>query len=405
MSRQLLVAAIPPLLAFLLSVGCGGGAPSPAPPSGAPHGGTGSPDLRDYWSHGTCQGDGVVPLSATPLGFPDLAKVIPAGLMVGGHVTPSDHTYWLPPDMGSADAVSRGVHAAADGAIVQIQHRTSVKDPSRAGHTIDEYRMVIEHSCSYWTYLDGLGALDPAVLSALGGDVPGGQTLPTRIPVVAGQVVGTIQGKGIDFAVVDGNVTLPGFIEPDHYAAEPWKVHTTDPFAGFPAMVQEKILALDPRQAAPRGGKIDYDRAGTAAGNWFKPGADGFAGDGDSRGPWASHLALVYHHIDPTRLVISLGDWEGTARQFAVEGNAPDPSTVTAASGPVKYDLVYLNLNQDGVELQINPSDPVIQERMGNEGVLLVQVLDDRRMRVEMFPEKELGDVQGFDDGALIYTR
>src|SRR6266511_2905694 len=53
------------------------------------------------WSHGTCHGKGPGRLRASPMNPGDIALIQPMGLMVGGHVTPIDHQYYLPTNFRS----------------------------------------------------------------------------------------------------------------------------------------------------------------------------------------------------------------------------------------------------------------------------------------------------------------
>ena len=52
--------------------------------------------------------------------------------------------------------------------------------------------------------------------------------------IEAGQLLGYVGGQTLDFGVYDYEIVLPGFITPDLYNYEYWKVHTVDPFEYFP---------------------------------------------------------------------------------------------------------------------------------------------------------------------------
>ncbi|MSS72023.1 MAG: hypothetical protein EXS64_11100 [Candidatus Latescibacteria bacterium] len=355
-------------------------------------------DLRSQWSHGTCTGQGTVRFTASPMGVEDISAIIPMGLMVDAHVTPIDHQYYVPKDV-SAGRYRYDVRVPADGFIVHIQRRTvfvgDVSDPNR---TTDDFRLVIEHSCTFWTYYDLMTQLDQTILDQTGGGPSkmGPPTL-TRIPVKAGQVIGKVGGQTLDVGVVNGEVTLPGFVVPSHYDREPWKVHTVDPFDAFDEPLKSQLLTLNPRKALPRGGKIDYDIDGRLVGNWFRENTNAYAGAaGDSR-YWSGHLSIVYHAIDTSKVTVSLGDFNGRSRQFWVKGNAPDPATVTASSGPVKYELVQIGIGSSGQTF------PGISTAV--QGVVLLQMVEDRRLKVEIFPDKTAADVAGFTSAALIYER
>ncbi len=355
-------------------------------------------DLRAYWSHGTCAGSGPVRYTVSPMAVEDIGAIIPLGVMVDAHVTPIDHQYYVPKDL-NAGRYRYDVRAPADGAIVHIQRRTVfVGDVSDPGKTTDDFRLVIEHSCTFWTYYDLITQLDKTILDQTGGEPSrmGPPTL-TRIPVKAGQVIGKVGAQTLDIGTVNAEVTLPGFIVPAHYDREPWKIHTVDPFDFFDEPLKSQLLALNPRKVKPYGGRIDYDIDGRLVGNWFRENSNGYAGaSGDPR-PWSGHLSVVYHHIDTSKVVVSLGDFNGRSRQYFVKGNAPDPATVSTATGPAKYELIQMNLGQTGQVYNLDTTRVM--------GVILAQLVADRKLKVEAFPDKSAASVTGFTSAARVYER
>jgi len=354
-------------------------------------------DLRMYWSHGTATGQGPVRLTHSPMNLEDIAHIIPMGLMVGAHVTPVDHMYFEPKDR-NAGRYRYDVYAPADGFIVHIQHRTMMSGTMTDGSKErDDYRVVMEHSSTFWSYYDLITQLDQTILDQIGGPPPDMKPVKVRVPVKAGQLIGKVGGQTLDFAVVNSEVTLKGFVVPRHYDYEPWKIHTVNPFDYFDEPLKSTLLAKNPRKAKPRGGKIDYDIDGKLAGNWFLENTNGYAGAGDPRGYWMGHLAIVYHHIFPQKIVVSIGDFDGRMRQFFVKDNMPDPAQVSSASRWVKYELIPENVGssgqpQEGVDTRV-------------QGVLLVQVLQNRKLRVETFPGKTAAEVKGFTSAKRIYER
>ncbi len=111
------------------------------------------------------------------------------------------------------------------------------------------------------------------------------------------------------------------------------------------------------------------------------------------------HLALSYYHVDPTNLMFSIGDWLGTQKQYWVVGNAPDPASVTEATGVVKWELVFATRGTSG-QIQVLP--PPFQ---GVQGVALFQVLTNRQLKAEIFPGLNGAQVTGFTANAKIYER
>jgi len=349
--------------------------------------------LSQMWSGGRCSGSGSFTLTS-PMDLGDVRAYVPLGLMTDSHVTPIDHSYFYPKD-GGPDAFP--VRAAAAGSLVGIQRRTaSVSDQPRPES--DQYRLIFEHSCTFYSYYDLLTSLDPAIVAA--GALPSGQfSVATRIPVQAGQIVGRIGGRTLDLGVANTFVMLPGLLRPESYTREPWKVHTVDPLDYFGEPLRSQLLALDPRRLEPRGGQIDYDVDGRLAGNWFREGTNGYAGT-DPQRYWAGHFSAASHYLDPTFIVISHGDFGGVSRQFWARGNQPDPATVGVESGVVRYELVPigLNLTQSG-SVVLNPQNDNVQ------GVLLVQMLDRQKVRMEVFPGLTASQVTGFTANAAVYVR
>ncbi len=365
------------------------------------HGDNGEHPLNRQWSQGRCEGQGPVTFGASPLDVQDLEMITPLGLMVDAHVTPSDHTYITPVKRDTLVPV----HAPARGFIVAIQRMTQYIGDRRPTKPVDDYRIIFEHSCDMYSYFIHVDQLAPRVASAAGDLSRPGEN-PVRIPVAEGDVIGSVDGS-FDFAAIDLTTTLSGFIVPEHYVREPWKIHTVDPFPRFQEPVQSALLARIPRTAEPRGGKIDYDIDGKLVGNWFREGTNGYAGN-DPQRYWSGHLSLVYDLFDPTQIRVSHGDVEGRAQQFGVRGDAPDPATVDMNSGPVAYELVMYTY-ETATGTPWNRTAFAADVRGVNmtqlQGTILVQLIAPRRLRVEVFPGKSAEQISGFTSAAQIYER
>lgn len=385
------------LLSFLVAAGVAS-AQGPGP-------GTGTGDLRMQWSHGTCKGKGPAKLGSPPMRLGDIKLILPLGLMVGGHVTPIDHGYYEPLDR-SLGRSRYDVLAPGKGWIVHIQTRPN-------GPNTD-YRVVIEFSCTFWVYYDLITDLAPKVLAAAGWTPQSTGIAQVRIPVKEGEVIGKVGAQTLDIGVVNTQKKLTGFVHPEHYVREPWKIYTVDLFTSFKEPLRSKLLAKNPRTAAPRTGKIDYDVDGRLVGNWFLQGTNWYAGTCDSRaGPsgcsyWTGHLAFAYDYLDPTQIRVSLGDFGGKEAQFAVAGNRPDPRGVSVATGPVLYELVQWNyVKADGSvwDRASYPNGVTARNMSQNFGVVLAQLIGPRLLKLEAFPGKAAAQVTGFTAAARIYER
>jgi len=329
-----------------------------------------------------------------PIDPEKIGYIIPMGNMDGSHVTPVDHQYYIPYDRNSMDTA---VYSPGNGVVISIGHmNVSVGDKASA---LDDYRIVIKHSdkiSSVYIHIDflseKLAAFDPGL----------GNNANTNIEVASGEVIG--RGNGIDYNIVDENVTL-SFVNPSSYAVESWKIHCSDPFDYFNESVRNVMVSKCLRSAKPVGGKIDYDIDGRLVGTWFLNNTNGYEGLDKNR-YWAGHLVIAYNNIDPDEIIVSIGTYINSSMQFAVKGNSPNPANVSV-SELVKYELVNFDYYANGIKwdrasfargLEIINNDEV-------QGVILLQLVDNRTLNVEIFPGKSADEVSGFKENASTYVR
>ncbi len=344
-----------------------------------------------------CKGNGPVTMQHMPMDMADVSNVLPIGTLAGGHVTPIDHLYFYPNDMKNRDAAP--VYAMADGYIVSYEERTQNVDSGNSQK--GEYRIEIQHNCDIVSYFDLLTSLDDSIKDK----VKNGKDL--HVPVKAGQVIGRVGAQSLDTAIYNYGMELKGFVNPKSYSAEPWKIHTDDFFKYFNDPLKSQMLSKNPRTAEPRGGRIDYDIAGKLVGNWFQEGTNGYAGpkgntgasDGNGEGYWSGHFSIAPDAINPSLLDVSFGNYQGKATQFTAKSGFKDPATVDKDSGIVKYELTKFNhpgpSQSGGTPTQ---SQQVL-------GVVLLQVLDGNKMKMEAFPGKTASQARAFTSEARTYER
>lgn len=357
-------------------------------------------DWGAHWSQGRAQGMGTVRFTHPPMRMQDIQNIVPYGLMAGGHVCPIDHGYFFP-----KAGVTAEVLAPADGFIVMIAHRTQLRGSTEHQRDYDDYALTIEHSGTHYSLYDLISTLDDSIVGQLDAAMRSrfankepGPPLHVRISVKAGQKLGTVTGRSLDFSVVNTRTRLPGLLHPEKYGHYSWRIHMADMFEFFDGDLKSQLLELNARKTPPLGGKIDFDIAGHLAGNWFLEGSGGYAGDlTDPRGYWMGHLAFVRHHLDPARIVISIGDFDGRPRQFAISSNSPDPENITTKDGVVRFELVYVPLDNLGRSIELPP------EMRGVQGIALAQVLDGEKLRFEVFPGAQINPA--FTERARIYER
>jgi hypothetical protein len=126
-------------------------------------------------------------------------------------------------------------------------------------------------------------------------------------------------------------------------------------------------------------------------------------------GYWDGHLAVVPDGNDPSQIDVSIGNYQGTARQFAVIGNSPDPSTVAESTGPVRYQLGFVETYSltTGLRWDGKAYAPHIRTRAspGVIGTVLMQLMAARSLKLEIFPGKTASQVAGFDSNAVMFER
>jgi hypothetical protein len=347
-----------------------------------------------------CVGEGPVVFTHPPIKIGDIRFIDPMGLMIDGHVTPIDHQYYYSvtwsPELKEENL--KDVYAPAKGAVTTIQSMPEYFN--RAKNTnLGDYFLIIHHTCTFYTIYIHLNKLTPKLKKALQGnsDEP--------VWVKAGEIIG--KANALDFSAHNDEVTLKGFIIPEHYEVEPWKVHTVDPFDYFSPEVKNVLLTKNRRKFEPYGGKIDYDIDGKLIGNWFKENTGGYRGI-YSPEYWKTHVSFSPDARDPAHFIISLGSYEGYARQFGAKKNQPKPDSVDTSSGIVRYELVnfrYVNSRGEPIDISQAVFDLKAKNDDFVEGVVLVQLVESGKLKLEIFPEKKSEEINGFTDNAMIYER
>ncbi len=328
-----------------------------------------------------------------PVNLEKTAVFLPLGLMTGNHVTPIDHHYFQNFENEQADIE---VYSPGDGAVVEIGHMPGAP-------TGEDYRVVIQHTCTISSIYIHIQLLAEKFAAALPENYAA-----VQIPVKAGELIG-YYSTNVDYNLVDEEFVLSGYVIPEHYHAEPWKIHVPNTYDYFNEPVRSALRAKSVRTIEPLSGKIDYDIDGRLVGNWFEEGSNGYVGGGVRQDYWTTHLAFAYDFLDPSLIIVSLGDFNGQPKQFAVEGNTPNPAIISTASGLVKYELMEGGSYQTETGQDWDRRSPakIVKAVGGTQlaGVVLVQMLDNRKIKFEAIPGKTASPVTGFTEKARIYER
>lgn len=350
-----------------------------------------------------------VTFSSAPMKLEELAYIRPLGAVSDGHVTPTDHVYIGGPNPNAADS-TYAVVMPADGTVTAVSAMPAQYIGDRTGQQVaaEDHRIVISHSCRYFSIYIHIHKLGDKLTAAVGKLQPN-ESKQANVELKAGEVVGYIGGSTFDWTPIDTSVTLKGFITPSKYEGESWKIHTVSPFDLYTGELKARLEAKSLRTVAPVGGKIDYDQPGKLIGNWFKQGTGGYAGLSGNNGGryWDGHLSIAPDYIDPASTIVSIGNWSGSAKQMLVRGMV-DPAKVGEQEGVVKYELLRLTYE--------NPSNPGADARMPTkglkpsqnstfEGTIIFQVLPGEKLKVETFPGRSAAQVSGFTANAQIYER
>ncbi len=348
------------------------------------------------FSNDNCSGVGSITLTHEPMDLADFSHIEPYGLMIGAHVTPIDHQYFSPADYNSPRD-SYEVYAMADGKIIDIQNRV--------GESTNEFRLVFMHSCTFYTYFDLVTSLTPELKAEFDKN-QNNNYARTNFSVKAGDLIGWIGAQTLDFAVWDLEKPLTGFVVPEHYKSEKWKIYTANPFNYYSTNLTQMFMPKYLRVDEPIEGKIDYDIDGKLVGNWFVEGTNGYAGNPPDY--WKTHLSIVPNHLDPNAIIFSTGNYNGEAGQFTVQGNTPNPADVSVSSGIVRYNLVnYTYKTQTGGYWdRMSPEkDLILVEGQELFGSVLLQLLEDRKLKVEIFPNANFDESLEFTENAVVYER
>lgn len=347
-----------------------------------------------------CEGE-YITFDFPPFDLEKVSFILPMGGMTGAHVTPIDHQYYVSYDFDEGDeaTVDIEVYSPADGIVTQIEHMGVAAGDNPIA--VDDYRLWIQHTCtisSVYIHVDELSDNLSIVAPELGGYAS------VNVEVKAGEVIGRYGGS-VDYNIVDEDVELY-FVNPDSYVAEDWKIHCPNPFDYFNEPIKSQLIEKCVRDDEPIGGKIAYDIDGKLIGTWFEEGTNGYGGVNLNR-YWAGHLSIVYDSIDSDGIIVSIGTFVDTAEQFAVNGNAPDPANISVDNGLIVYDLVDFEYYKDGTVWNRSYLSKGLELR-GTEhvrGVILLQLLEDRKLKVEIFPNQTSNEVSNFTKDAKIFVR
>jgi hypothetical protein len=301
---------------------------------------------------------GTAIFTVPPIAVSNIAGWVPLGnLSPPAHTFPTDHQYiYLPrPASGETPAVD----LVSPGNVTVTRARRTQFNSGKADYSVEmspcaevhaEFGHIVTIAPSLLAKLGAFNLACSSYSPAPGINVTACFTDNIAVPVAAGELIGTTAGA--DFGLWDRRLapltfanasrwrsTLDGFdyfhvAAASDYFAEPAKSQIAPKIGSFDGRTR--------RTAAPIGGTIEVDVAGTAQGAWFNP--------TQPANPESPHLAIVPDNVDPTKIVFSFGTSQPavTGRMFTVTPSASGsidraPSQVTPDGQTYCYDTGFFN--------------------------------------------------------------
>lgn len=367
-----------------------------------------------------CEKKDSVVFTSPPIPIDSIIAAEPQGELTdrnAGHIVPGDHA-----GVTYDASKTNDVFALAHGYIVRVERNRNFGFVGADG--VKNYHIYVEYSCTLFGSYVHVTKIEPDILAQdeklKGVDSPSeedigdsSKNIYLRIPIKSGEKIGETKAYGLlGLLLVDTKVTLEGLNADCYKEDEPWKIHAVPVYDYFAEPIKSQILEKNPRTKKPRGGKIDFGIEGKLSGNWFLEGvgwkSTGKTYCGGYLCPyWDGHLAFVYDFVDPEQIRVSIGYDAGLSElgPYGVKGNSPDPASVGVESGIVKYELV--GLEDVTKEFGFKTVGLPLFTRNKNEvvGTMLVQMIDDEKIKVEVFPERTAQQVSAFTQDARTYVR
>ena len=277
-----------------------------------------------------------------------------------GHTIPTDHVYfWY---LNPNNNIYLPLYALASAKVEKI-----LLVPVNG---IKECKTWFRVNEKFSYYLDHI-VLDPAIKE---GDM-----------VTAGQVIGTTgYGTSIDLGAIDETLTLTGYANPARYVGE--ELYCGKPFQYFTDALKAQLYPLVDREGTDKDGRIDIDIPGKLTGNWYLDGPVFYMDGPDG---WDKELSFAFDIQHPSVVLVSIGGTIGMVGKWTIGAGAPLPSQVGVANGKVAYPLY----SAGGIS-----ADP------NQRGLLIVQLTDDKHIKIETFPDSKASDAQ-FTANAKIFAR
>jgi hypothetical protein len=333
-----------------------------------------------------------------PLGACDSGAAIGAG-GAGAHNIPTDHMY--PSYINRS--IPNPLYMVADGNLIKIDFNPGRwEPPSGQSGKLDDYGMLFQFSETLFLEIGHLTQIAPEIRQTLGTLHEGSNYF--NLPLKAGTLLGSGGGSPMlgtfDFWAWDFN-SKPHFVSPLRYGTGAYCV---SPIDYYPEPLKTQLTNLLPERAAPRAGSYDYDIDGKLVGNWFLV-------TSDDKLVHTPLLSFCYDNLKPSQ--VEIGD-SLVGKVWKVVNNTPDPATIDATSGLVKFviqdksaedkdafiaKLKSQGLDQSTIDYKMSAWTPPPSD------VMMVQMLAPRKIKMELFSGTSPSQIMAFTDKAIEFER
>ena len=256
----------------------------------------------------------------SPVELEDIDHIIPLGnVSPPFHIFPVRHLYFHIKKSEGSDRITKVAPVYSPGKVwvTSIESMTYLDKNDNVEN--EDYRIVFSPCKEFESYFIHLSSITEKLKNALQGENSCSESnagtwkwiscsSSTNIKLKPGELIGTAGGdftNALDFGSSDFRTSDLNFARPDRWEND--GVNTVCSLDYYPKKLKRSLEQklgdnAESSKIEPLCGKVDWDIAGTAQGNWFVK---------DTQGPFFNedpHLALVYDNINPNLAVISLGN-------------------------------------------------------------------------------------------------
>jgi hypothetical protein len=346
------------------------------------------------------QDDSNAKLTFPPVLLDDITSIVPLGFSgsgeghsesgAGTHQIPSDHMYVRSQSEKKGQTRVFKVYAVADCYLANVCYSKGAwQGPDGTLHALDSYSLEFQISKNLFIKITDLTDLTPELKAQVGSLSEGAQNFRS-IPIKSGMILGQ-SGSGdvltsVDFWAIDFRQTAQ-YIHPQWHGD--LDSHSANPLSYYDEPLRSQLIAKLPQRGEPRAGQFACDIDGKLLGNWFPLNNPANYPEGLPNSQ--DKLAFYYWYQDASVIEIA---YVPESKVYVVKNNGPDPATIGLSSGMVKYELMDSR--------NYSPANPTYFE---NQATMLVQMLENRRIKMELFKGKTSDQVTDFDSSAMEFYR